>query len=397
MRPAVPAAVPDWFTPNRTCLEEVVGQLVPFPFAHPEDTSSHVCLHENDYLRLSRHPEVLAARHGGLDASGGGQLASALYGGGSGADFHSRLRRALAESMRAGDALLGTSGWSVNVGLVQALAMPGLPIYLDQRAHASLWDGAQLSGGRPLMVRHNDPESLERRILREGPGLVCIDSWYSSDGTVAPLRETVEICERHDCMLILDEAHSFGMTGELAGGMAVAEGLAERVHVRTCSFSKALGGHGGFLAASRELCHYLSLRNRAMVFSSATAPDMAAGHLEALRIAQREPELAANALAMAERFRQKLAWLGIPHFESRCQIVSVPLSSPGEACRLYDALRADGVLGAVFTPPAVPAGHGLLRFTFHAHLDENAVDWSAQALRRALDLLHVETRTSLAA
>lgn len=389
-------AVPDWFRPLREGYERSLASIQPFPFEHPHDVSGHIRLHENDYLRLSRRPEVLEARHRCLEETGG-QIASSVFGGGDGASWHGRLRQALAEAMGAGDALIGTSGWSVNVGLVQALATPGLPIYLDQRAHASLWDGAALSAGRALMVRHNDPESLERRIRREGPGLVCIDSWYSGDGTVAPLLETLEICERHECMLILDEAHSFGMTGALAGGMAVAEGLASRIHVRTCSFSKALGGHGGFLAASHALCQYLTLRHRSLIFSSATAPDMAAGHLEALRIAQREPELAIQAMAMAQRFRDKLTWLGIPHFESACQIVSVPLATEGEACQLYAALRDEGILGAVFAPPAVPDGCGLLRFTFHAHMDENAVDWSAQTLRRCLDRLHLEAPASLAA
>jgi CAI-1 autoinducer synthase len=396
--PASSHAFPDWFQQHLDGIHaEIRGWLEPYPFQHPSDVSSYVCLHENDYLRLSRRPEVLEARHRVLDASGSGQIASSLFSGGQGASEHELLRAALASAMQSQDTLLATSGWAANVGLIDALAAPGTPIYLDQNAHASLWDGARISQGHAVMVRHNDPESLERRIRRDGPGIVCIDSWYSSSGTVAPLAAIVDLCERHDCLLVLDEAHSFGMTGPLAGGMAVADGLAARVPFRTCSFSKALGGHGGFVAASHEMIWHLSHFQRSVVFSSATTPSDAAAHRAALQIAQAEPELAANAIAMAERFRQKLTWLGIKHIPSQCQIVSIPLEAPQLASRLYAALRDNGVLASVFLPPAIPKGTGLVRFTFHAHIDENAVDWTAQALRRALESLAPEAVRTIAA
>jgi CAI-1 autoinducer synthase len=395
---AHPVVLPQWF---RSRIEDIESPerawLEPYPFRHPDDVSGYVCLHENDYLRLSHRREVLDARHRCLESAAGGQIASSLYSGGAGAGEHGLLRAAIARAMDCEDVVLATSGWAANVGLIDALAGRGTPVYLDQRAHASLWDGARISQGHPVMVRHNDPEGLERRIHRDGAGIVCVDSWYSSHGTVAELAALVDVCERRDCLLVVDEAHSFGMIGARAGGMAVAEGLADRIPFRTCSFSKALGGHGGFVATSHDMAHHLMHYQRSVVFSSATSPSDAAAHREALRIAQAEPQLAANALAMAERFRLKLDWMGIAHSRSRCQIVSIALDDPRAGSLLYAAMREEGVLGAVFLPPAIPAGTGLLRFTFHADLDEAAVDHAAQALRRCLEGLHLPTRASLAA
>ena len=132
--------------------------------------------------------------------------------------------------MRAEAALLVSSGWAANVGLVEALAQRDTPIYLDQKAHMSLWSGAKLSSGRPVVTLHNDPAALERRIRLKGPGIVCINAIYSSNGAVADLRAYVEICERTGSVLIVDEAHSLLMLGESAGGLAVEQDVAHRIH-----------------------------------------------------------------------------------------------------------------------------------------------------------------------
>jgi len=377
-RCGLPAWLDDRLSRSR---QEVELWLDPYPFCHPADTQGYVCLHENDYLRLSRHPRVLAAKAGALEA---GQVASSIFSGGDAQSYHERLQLAIANAMRCEDVVLATSGWAADVGLVEAITTPGMPIYLDQRAHASLWDGATFSKGKPTMVRHNDPAALERRILRDGPGVVCIDAWYSVEGTVADLPAYVDICERHDCLLVVDEAHSFGMIGENGGGWAVAQGVADRIPFRTCSFSKALGGHGGFVAGPATAIWHLRHFGRPMVFSSATSPCDAAAHLEALHIAQEEPELAANALAMAERFRQALDRRGIEHSGSGSQIVSISLPAPQLASIAYAKLRDLGVLAAVFLPPAISAGTGTLRFTFHAQMDMASVERSARAVEQVL-------------
>jgi CAI-1 autoinducer synthase len=357
----------------------------PYPFCHPADTHDFVCLHENDYLRLSKHPRVLAAKAAALNA---GQVASSIFSGGANAGYQEQLQDAIAQAMGCEDVALATSGWTANVGLIESIAGQGMPVYLDQKVHASLWDGVRLSKGRPVMVRHNDLDSLERRIRREGPGIVCIDSWYSIDGTVADLHGYVDVCERLDCVLVVDEAHSFGMIGERAGGLAVELGVADRVHFRTCSFSKALGGHGGFVAGSRDMIWHLRHFSRPMIFSSATSPCDAAAHLEALRISQEHPELALQAMVMAKRFRKLLTVRGIEHFPSQCQIVSIPFASPRDACLGYALLREQNVLSAAFLPPAIPEGTGLWRFTCHADVDFSEVEWAAYAVEVMLEKLH---------
>lgn len=379
---ASPAWLELFLSQSRADLEP---NITPYPFDHPADTQGLVCLHENDYLRLSKDPRVLAAKASALDV---GQLASSLYSGGRSGDLHGRLRNSIASAMRCEDVNLTTNGWVANVGLIEAITQPDMPVYLDQRAHASLWDGARFSKGRAVMIRHNDPEFLERRIQRCGPGVVCIDAWYSVEGTVSDIPAYVDVCERHDCLLVVDEAHSFGMTGGDAGGLAVAQGVAERVPFRTGSFSKAIGGHGGFVAGSAAAMWHLRHFGRPMIFSSAVLPCDVAAHLEALHIAQKEPGLAANALGMAARFRQALESRGIKHSGSYCQIVSVPLPEPHLASVAYARLRDLGVLSSVFVPPGVSVGTSALRFTFHAAMDMASVERAAHAVKQALgDLL----------
>ena len=189
-------------------------------------------------------------------------------------------------------------------------------------------------------------------------------------------------------LLVVDEAHSFGMTGTDAGGLAVAQGVAERVPFRTGSFSKAIGGHGGFVAGSAAAMWHLRHFGRPMIFSSAVLPCDVAAHLEALHIAQQEPELAANALGMAASFRQALESRGIKHSGSQCQIVSISLPKPRLASVAYARLRDLGVLASVFVPPGVSVGTSALRFTFHAAMDVTSVERAAYAVEQALgDLL----------
>lgn len=381
------AVMPDWLLTDVRDLNGRVDALDPYPFRHPEDLSGFVTLHQNDYLRLSARPEVLDAKLEAIRRYGNSFLASTLFTGGEGACEHDNLRATIADSMRAEDVILTTAGWTANVGLLEAIAKPGMPIYIDRKAHASIWDGAQLSAGQPVMVGHNDPTSLERRIRREGPGIICIDSVYSTTGALAHVPSYVEIAERTGSVLVVDEAHGFGMMGDLGGGLAVAQGVAERVHFRTLSFSKALGGHGGCIATSKHLAWFLTHRARSVIFSSSALPCDSAAHRVGLDILRREPILARHCLEMAGVLRAEMEGLGIPAGTSRSQIVSLATHSKENACELYAEMRSRGVLSAVFLEPAVPVGTGLLRFSVHTDTNVEEMVRTARVMRESLDAL----------
>jgi CAI-1 autoinducer synthase len=364
----------------------------PYPFRHPENLEDYICLHENDYLRLSSRPEVVEAKTRSI-AQGNQFLASTLFGGGRGLEENHAFRALLAEATQAEDALLASSGWAANVGLVESIAKNGTPIYLDHRAHASLWDGARLSSGKPIMVRHNDPDYLERRIKRDGAGIVCIESFYSNTGSVADVAAYVDICERTGSVLVLDEAHSLAMIGPGAGGLAVEAGVAERVHFRTASFSKGLGGHGGCIVASRQLVWFLTHRAHSILFSSSVLSCDSAAHSTALSIARAEPNLGAHTLEMAVQLRQELSQFGIDTGTSACQVVPIEFPSEQQACRFYQLLCDRGVLTSVFIQPAMPVGIGMVRFSTHSDLRPDEVVRVAAAAAEAMDEMGLLRKT----
>src|SRR3569833_662273 len=242
MVPSRPSA-PAWFERRMRSYMGRVDAFDPYPFELPDQHGEHVALHLNDYLRLSARPEVIAAKCETLKVSGNGNMASVIYGGAC--SENNALRARLSEVMAGGDAFLTVAGYTAILGLIESIVEPGMPVYLDDRAHASRWDGAKFSAGRPIGFAHNDPSALAEEMAANGPGLVCIATVYSVHGDVAPLREILEITEANDSLLLADEAHAFGMFGPAGGGLAVAEQVADRVHFRTGSFSKALGGHAG--------------------------------------------------------------------------------------------------------------------------------------------------------
>ena len=389
--------IPGWLARDVQDFDELEVVAQPYPFRHPDDLENYVCLHQNDYLRLSQREEVREAKTQAIRKYGNAFLASTVFQGGDAMDEHRAFRTQLASAMRSEDVLLVSSGWAANVGLVEAIARQDTPVYLDQKVHASLWDGARLSAGRPIMVRHNDPAFLEARIRRDGPGVVCIDSFYSTTGAVCDLLAYVEICERTGSVLVLDEAHSLAMTGPGAGGLAVELGLADRVHFRTASFSKGLGGHGGCIATNRHLAWYLTHRTRSVIFSSSVLPCDSAAHRAAFAIARAEPGLARNCMETAEALRTGLRAHGIDPGASSCQIVSIAFPSVVATCRAYGLLRDRHVLSAAFTPPAAPAGTGLLRFSTHAHLRLDEVEHTVEAISETIEILGMSRRTSAAA
>jgi CAI-1 autoinducer synthase len=362
-------AYPSWLREHCREQREFIERLSPYPFDQPADRSRYLALDRNDYLRLGTHPAVVRARREADQESGSGE--------------HALLVRLLRESFQAPGVVLTASGWTANVGLLEAISGPGSLVYLDAGAHGSLADGARLAHARVITARHNDPDDLERLVAANGAGIVCIDAVNSVDGTRADLPAYVEICEQYDCALVVDEAHSFGMLG-CGGGLAVELGCAQRVHYRTTSFAKALGGHGGAIVSGAAAARDLLTRVRPVLFSSATSAVLAAGNRRALELAIEEPWRAAHCLALAGRLRARLRALGVEPTPSTSQIVS--LYRPNEdACTLYGQLRQRRILSSVFVYPLMPKGVSLVRLSVHTYLTEGDVDRVADAVAAAID------------
>jgi 7-keto-8-aminopelargonate synthetase-like enzyme len=185
-------------------------------------------------------------------------------------------------------------------------------------------------------------------------------------------------------LLLADEAHAFGMVGDRGGGLAVLEGVADRVHFRTGSFSKALGGHGGFVAAAKHVVWFLTHRSRSSVFSSAVLPDVSAGHLKALQIAIAERDRAAHCLAMAALLRDELVKRGVDPKPSTSQIIPIAFDLEIDACRFFGEMRDRGILVSIFVAPGVDEGTGVARLSCHADLTPAVVKRVADAVAASL-------------
>jgi CAI-1 autoinducer synthase len=330
-----------------------------------------VRLVSNDYLCMARHPEVIAAQQRTLAEAEAPVMAAVFL---HGENPQARFEGAMARWMECGATLLSQSGWAANTGLLQAIAAPDVPCYVDLRAHMSLWEGVRAAGARAVPFRHNDPEHLERQLRRNGPGVVIVDSVYSTCGSVAPLADLVALGERHGCVLVVDESHSLGTHGPGGRGLVVELGLARRVHFRTASLAKAFAGRAGIVACSARVAEYLKYTANPAIFSSGLLPHEIAG-LEATRRVIHEADDARLRLQRnAARLREGLLALGYDVAQSRSQILGLVAGHERRTIVLRDALEARGVFGAVFCAPATPKQGSLIRFSVHSELGEEALD-----------------------
>lgn len=384
---------PDWFQKHTEPLFNRIASLNPFPFDQPADYTGFFRCHLNDYLRLSDHPEVIAAANAALSATGSGALASAAFLGDHG--YHHAFKSLIAKAACAQgpeSVVLTTCGWTANVGLIEAIASPDIPVYIDINAHASLWDGARLAGARMIPLRHNDPKSIRLYAKRFGPGVIVIDAFYSTHGSVCPLEEYVQAAKETNCLLVLDEAHSFGLVGQNGGGLAVERGLASEVPLRTVSIAKGLGGHGGFIVADPQTATYLTMRMRPVIFSSSPLPSTSAGSARALEIIMREPERMRVVQKRAAQLRSLLNDRGVDTGPSACQIVSLHFDTEDAACKLYGELRNRKILFSVFLAPAVPKDTGLARFSIYYGLSENDINHIAENIIDAMHKLNIRSQ-----
>jgi 8-amino-7-oxononanoate synthase len=318
----------------------------------------------NDYLGLAADPRLVAALVEAARDEGWGSGASPLLSGY--AQGHRRLEEQLAEFEGTEAALLFSSGFAANVGAIAALVGPGDVVYADRKNHASLLDGCRLSRADVRVYPHCDWQRLDGLLAMAGGHrrrLIATDGLFSMDGDLAPLDRLVEVAQRRDAMLLVDEAHATGVFGPQGRGVAEELGVEDRVDVRVGTLSKALGSVGGFVAGSRSLIEWLVNRARPYVFSTAQPPAVAAAAMAALNIVRHEPQCRQDLLAAARSLRNELATQGWDVGRSASQIISLLIGEPGRAVALSAALRDRGLLVPAIRPPTVPRGESCLRIS----------------------------------
>jgi 8-amino-7-oxononanoate synthase len=300
---------------------------------------------------------------------------------------HAELEDALARMTGRPAALVFGSGFLTNLGAISALVGPHDAILADKLVHASLVDGARLSGARLHRYRHGDPGHLDALLKKESGArrrMVITDSVFSMDGDQAPLAEVAAVARRHDALLMVDEAHAIGVLGPGGGGLcrALPADLAPDLVVGT--LSKALGGYGGFVAGSARMKEFLINRARTFIYSTGLPPSVAAAGLEAARILEAEPGLGEQLMRRARLFSRLLRERGLDVPEAASPILPIMVGDNRRALALAERLRARGVLAVAVRPPTVPVGTARLRLSVTlAHRPED-LDRAAGVIAEAV-------------
>lgn len=330
-------------------------------------------LASNDYLGLAHDPRVVAAAHAALDRYGASASASRLVTGTL--PVHHELEAALCSLTGQASALVFSTGYAANLGVLTALSGRGSQILLDAHAHASLHDAARMSRVPYDTFEHNDPNALDAavRARRGHRVIVAVESIYSVLGDRAPLTDIVRVCAGHGALLVVDEAHGIGVAGN-GRGLVHELGLAGDDHlVVTATLSKSLGSQGGAVLASPAIRDHLVSTARPFIFDTGLAPAAAGAARAAAEIIAADPSLAASVCANATAIS---AVCGIR--ASAGAVQSIPLPSPQVALAVALELRGQGVLVGCFRPPSVPDGVSRLRITARADLPLPQVTKAAQ-------------------
>ena len=346
----------------------------------------------NDYLGLATDPRLREAAIGAIGDFGVGAGASRLISGTQ--SPHLRLEQALAKWKGTEAALCFSSGYAAALGTMPALVSKGDVVLLDKLCHASLIDGAKLSGAVLRVFPHNHLGKLESHLewaRREHPGkriLIVTESVFSMDGDCAPVREVVELKKRFGALLMLDEAHAVGVIGANGRGLAAAENLNQAVDVQMGTLSKALGGSGGYICGSRNLIEWLINRARSFIYSTAPPPGIVAAALAAVDfLSSTEGEERRGLLwERIDSMRDHLS-LVTSHFSPRNVIPSSAIfpwivGDEQAALDLARALRGEGFLVPAIRYPTVAKGAARLRIAVTASHDENQIRSLCEAIKR---------------
>ena len=330
-------------------------------------------LRSNDYLCLAGDRRVIEAEVRALQASGHGDSVSRTFVHHE-ADGLNAFEQRVARLMGAEAAVLANSGYCANVGLIQAICRPDTPVFLDMKAHLSLWEGVKSAGAKPTPFRHNDADHLDRMIGKLGPGVIVIDALYSIDGNMAALEDFVSVAERRGCALVVDETHSFGTHGPGGAGLVAARGLSDRVHFRTAGLSKAVSSRGGLVVCSQRNAEFLRYESLPVIFSTQVLAHEVAGYNAALDIFASESWRQRQLHANHRYLTQGLDGLGYNVALSKSQIIALEAGEIIETIKLRDALERRDIFGAIFLPPATPEKRCLIRFTVNCGLNAAQLD-----------------------
>lgn len=348
-----------------------------------------LCFCSNDYLGLANHPEVIEAlRQGALDYGVGSGAAHLVCGHHA---VHHTLEEELAAFTRRPRALLFSTGYMANLGVVSTFAHAGYVVHQDRLNHASLIDGGLLSAARLQRYPHGDTDTLERHLEQKAQdgqqAMIVSDGVFSMDGDLAPLPALADLAQRYAACLVIDDAHGLGVLGKHGGGTLEHFGMTDADHVQVLvgTLGKAFGSFGAFVAGSEEVIETLIQEARTYMYTTALPPALAQATRVSLRLAQAEQWRRERLYKLIAYFRASANQLELPLLPSNTPIQPLLVGDSEKALRLSEALLARGILIAAIRPPSVPQGSARLRITLSAVHQETQID---RLLENIADLIH---------
>ena len=337
----------------------------------------------NSYLGLTTHPKLKEASKNAIDKYGSGCAGSRFLNGTL--DLHLELEQKLAEYVGKDGALVFSTGFQVNLGVISSLPGRHDYIILDDLDHACIIDGARLSFAKTLKYRHNDMESLEKTLQKtemDKIKLIAVDGVFSMEGDIANLPKIVELAKKYNANIMVDDAHGLGVIGKNGAGTASHFGLTEDVDLIMGTFSKSLASIGGFIAADSDTINFLKHNARSLIFSASIAPANAASVLAALELIQQEPEriekLWANTHRAMDAF--KAAGFDIGHTET--PIIPLFVRDDFKTFKLTKMLLDEGVFVNPVVSPAVPSSSSLIRYSLMATHSFDQIDESVEKITK---------------
>ena len=344
----------------RTVMSAPTGRVV-------LDGREVITLGSNNYLGLSTHPKVIEAAANALQQYGTGASGSRLLTGNS--QPYTYLESKIAEVKGTEAALVFSSGYLANIGTIPTLAGDGDLILSDALNHASIIDGCRLSKANTQIYRHRDIVHLESLLSQSATfrrKLIVTDGVFSMDGNIAPLPEICGLAETYNAVVIVDDAHSFGVLGKTGGGTVEHFGLENRDIIQIGTLSKAIGGLGGYVAGGRTLIDLLINRARSFIFSTGLPPATLAAASAAIDVMRSTPELRRRLFSNTRQLATALSEAGFQCLSTETQILPLILGSANVTAKFTDMLLNYGVYAPAIRPPTVPEGTGRLRISVMA-------------------------------
>ena len=335
------------------------------------DGKKVVMLGSNNYLGLTHHPYVKeevvkAVREYGTSATGSRFLNGTFK-------IHIQLEEELADFVGKESALVFSTGYQTNLGILSALLGPNDVAICDSKSHASIFDGCKLGAGRKEVFRHNDPEKLDEVLssLPEDMGkLVVVDGVYSMDGDIADLPKITEVARKYRARVLVDDAHALGMIGK--GGRGTESHFGVQADLQMGTFSKSFASLGGFVAGKKEVIDFIRYFGRSIIFSAAMPPPAVAAVRASLKILRENPEMVDELRRKAELYRNELRRIGINTGKSQTAIVPIIIGDEMKTILFWKRLLEEGVYTNCVIFPAVPKGEAMLRTSImYSHAEEH--------------------------